>query len=271
VQQDVAELYSRVAPIYADQGPPFFEHAGRRLVELAQVRPGDVVLDVGTGRGAVLIPAARRAGPAGRVVGIDVASGMVACTRRSIQDLGLARASAVLMDASSLALESGPFTHALSSFAVFFFPDLACVLRELRRVLRPGGMVGFAFSRGTDPRWLWYEELLRRYGALDGLPPPVGYPSIRQPGILAAVLEEFGLAEVEEREQPAELFYATPEYWWASLWTHGSRRPLERLRPAILRRVHGEALERARTLVGPRGLPEQMTFVYVLGRKTAQA
>src|SRR5438067_13932721 len=71
-QQELAALYSRVAPIYAEQGPPFFEHAGRRLVELAQVRPGDVVLDVATGRDAVLIPAARRAGRTGQVAGSEL-------------------------------------------------------------------------------------------------------------------------------------------------------------------------------------------------------
>ena len=93
--------------------------------DLAQLRPGDVVLDVATGRGAVLIPAAWRAGPAGQVVGIDIAPGMVDYTRGSIQDQRLIHASVALMDTANL-------TH---------------VLRELRRVLRPGGVVGFAFSR----------------------------------------------------------------------------------------------------------------------------
>ena len=270
-QQELAALYSRVAPIYAEQGPPFFEHAGRRLVELAQVRPGDVVLDVATGRGAVLVPAARRAGPAGQVVGIDIAPGMVDHTRRSIQDQGLTHTSVALMDAAHLGVQSEAFTHALSSFAVFFFPDVGGVLCELRRVLRPGGVVGFAFSRGTDPRWVWYEDLLRNHGALDGLPPAAGEPSIRHPGVLQAKLEEAGFAGVEEREEAAELWYATAEDWWASLWTHGSRRPLERLRPDVVARLQAEALERARGLVGPRGLPQRMTFVYVLGRRRACA
>ena len=140
-QQELAALYSRVAPIYAEQGPPFFEHAGRRLVELAQVRPGDVVLDVATGRGAVLIPAARRAGRTGQVVGIEIAPGMLAYTHRWIEDLGLTHASVELMDAAHLGLQSGAFTHALSSFAVFFFPNVGGVRRELGRVLRPGGHI----------------------------------------------------------------------------------------------------------------------------------
>jgi len=61
--EETASFYSRVAARYAEDGPPYFAHTGRRLVELAQVQPGDVVLDLGTGRGAVLLPAARRVGP----------------------------------------------------------------------------------------------------------------------------------------------------------------------------------------------------------------
>jgi SAM-dependent methyltransferase len=205
------------------------------------------------------------------VVGIDIAPGMVECTRRAIKDQGLAQASVKLMDAARLGLESDAFTHALSSFAVFFFPDVAEVLRELKRVLRPGGVVGFAFSRGTDPRWAWYEELLRSYGALDGLPRPTGQPTTRHPGVLVALLDDAGFIGVEEREEPADLWYTTPEGWWASLWTHGSRRPLERLRPDVLTRLQTEVLERVRGLVEQRGIPERMTFVYVLGSKPASA
>jgi ubiquinone/menaquinone biosynthesis C-methylase UbiE len=69
--EETASFYSRVAPRYAEEGPPYFAHAGRQLVEVAQVRPGDVVLDLGTGRGKVLLPAARRVGPGGRAIGVD--------------------------------------------------------------------------------------------------------------------------------------------------------------------------------------------------------
>src|SRR5947209_7338778 len=58
-------------------------------------------------------------------------------------------------------------------------------------------------------------ELLRSSGALDGLPPPAGQPSIRYRDVLVARLEEAGFTGVEEREEAAELWYATPEDWWA--------------------------------------------------------
>jgi ubiquinone/menaquinone biosynthesis C-methylase UbiE len=264
--EETASFYSRVAPGYAEEGPPYFAHAGRRLVELTQVRPGDVVLDLGTGRGAVLLPAARHVGPTGRAIGIDIATGMLAHTRRTLEMEQLRHASVRLMDVSALEFEPAQFTHVLSSFSVFFFADLPSVLRKLRQLLRPNGVVGFAFSRSTDHRWRWYEQLLRDSGMLAGLPGPTGYPQIREPGILRALLEQASFTEVLEREEPTDIWYASPEAWWASLWTHGSRRPLERMAPELLARIQTEALQRARELAEREGVPERMQLVYVLAR-----
>jgi len=224
----IAELYSRVAPLYAERGPPYFAYAGQRLVDLTGVQPGDTVLDLATGRGAVLLPAARRVGPSGRAVGVDIAPGMIEHTRRALARDGLANATVEQAEAADLGalFDAGTFSHALCSFAVFWFADLGRVLAELRRVVRPGGIVGFAFARGSDPRWRWYEELLRDRGAFEGLPGPVGTPGIRRPGVLIAELERAGFADGVEHEEEVELFYASPEAWWESLWVHGARRPL---------------------------------------------
>jgi SAM-dependent methyltransferase len=269
---DVAGLYSRAAPIYSEQGPPYFAHAGQRLVGLTAVQSGDAVLDVATGRGAVLLPAARLVGTSGRVVGIDISPGMIEHTRRAIAREGLAQATVEHMDAATLAsFDSGVFSHALCSFAVFWFPDLAQVLGEVRRVVRAGGAVGIAFSRGSDPRWSWYEELLRDVGAFDGLPGSIGTPGIRKPGVLVTALEQAGFVDSVDVEEETELFYASPEAWWDSLWAHGARRPLEWLEPDVLAVIRAECLDRVRRMVQAEGVPERVRFAYVLARKPAES
>src|SRR5438105_14854096 len=80
-----AALYSRAAPTYGEIDGLPFAHAGRRLVELAGVGPGDRVLDIGAGRGAVLLPAAERIGPTGFVLGLDFSKAMVEHTRAIIE------------------------------------------------------------------------------------------------------------------------------------------------------------------------------------------
>ena len=101
---EIVDLYSRVAPAYADKDPSYFALASNRLVQLANVRPGDAVLDLGTGRGAVLVVAAQQVGPTGRAVGIDIAPGMLESTRRVLDQLDLRHAHVLLMDATQLDL-----------------------------------------------------------------------------------------------------------------------------------------------------------------------
>src|SRR5579859_6349426 len=103
--EQTGSFYSRVAPRYAEEGPPYFAHAGRRLVELANVEPDDVVLDLGTGRGAVLLPAARQVGPGGRAIGVDIAAEMLAYTHRALETEQLAHASVLRMDVGTLAFQ----------------------------------------------------------------------------------------------------------------------------------------------------------------------
>lgn len=61
--------------------------------------------------------------------------------------------------------------------------------------------------------------------------------------------------------------YASPEAWWASLWTHGSRRPLERMPADVLAQFQLAALQRVRTMAEQNGVLERMQLVYVIGRR----
>jgi SAM-dependent methyltransferase len=174
------------------------------------------------------------------------------------------------MDAEALGVPSSSFDRVLCSFAIFLFPDPGRALAEMRRALRPGGVIGVAFSRKTDPRWRWYEARLRELGAFDGLPPPTGQGGIRREGELVTALTACGFAGAREIVEEVELFFADEHAWWRSLWTHGSRVALEHLgrrAPDALARFERECLERVRVLRGPRGVPERHAFVYVLGRR----
>lgn len=73
----IAAVFGRAAPTY-DSVVPFFTEIGAWLVDHADVRPGESVLDVGCGRGATLFLAAARVGNAGRVLGLDLAPEIVA-------------------------------------------------------------------------------------------------------------------------------------------------------------------------------------------------
>ena len=263
----MADLYSRVAPDYVRRGPPRFAYAGRRLVELSGAEAGDAVLDLGTGRGAVLFPATDRVGATGQVVGIDLAEGMIEHTRSEIIKRNLDGVELRVMDAEHMDFADAEFTHVLGSFVVFFFADIQRALTQIRRVLRPGGVVGFSFERGVDPRWAWYEDLLRVRGVFERTPSLPGNGAIRRPGALTAALRQAGFAEEREFQEDVELGYPDAETWWASLWTHGSRSALEALSEQELTEIKAICHEKAAAMTGPKGLPELHHFVYVTARK----
>ncbi|MGH7456719.1 MAG: methyltransferase domain-containing protein, partial [bacterium] len=73
----VIAVYDGAADTYNRVGPSFFLHFGKRLASGAGILPGSNVLDVATGTGAVLVPAAELVGSEGRVVGIDISFPMI--------------------------------------------------------------------------------------------------------------------------------------------------------------------------------------------------
>jgi ubiquinone/menaquinone biosynthesis C-methylase UbiE len=76
-QEESLRVFSEAASTYDCIGPRYFSHFGQRLVDLAQIVPGTKVLDVATGRGAVLFPASTRVGSRGHVIGIDFSTDII--------------------------------------------------------------------------------------------------------------------------------------------------------------------------------------------------
>jgi ubiquinone/menaquinone biosynthesis C-methylase UbiE len=111
---------------------------------MAGLQLGERVLDVACGTGLVTLPAARLVGPYGAVVGVDISQGMVekAAVRAAAKGLGQVRF--LRMEAESLELRDGSFDVALCSLGLMYVPDPVAALREIRRVLRPGGRLAVA-------------------------------------------------------------------------------------------------------------------------------
>ena len=105
---------------------------------------GERVLDVACGTGLVAFAAAEAVGPDGRVVGVDLSGQMVHTARRRAQKRSVSNASFARMDAESLELPDASFDVALCSLGLMYMPDPEQAVREMRRVLRPGGRMGLA-------------------------------------------------------------------------------------------------------------------------------
>jgi SAM-dependent methyltransferase len=131
--------WERAADDYARHwhGPLAGLHA--ELLALAALAPGEAVLDVACGGGVVSVAAARAVGSRGQVLGVDLAEAMVQAAAQRTQSLGLGNARFERMDAEQLALPDASFDVALCALGLMYVPDPDAALRELHRVLRPGG------------------------------------------------------------------------------------------------------------------------------------
>ena len=125
---------------------PYAQHwhallAGVQAELLAQAapQPGEQVLDVACGTGVVSLAMAAAVGPAGSVLGVDLSAGMVASAEARAQAAGVPQARFARMDAEALALPAASFDLVVCALGLMYLPDADAALREMQRVLRPGG------------------------------------------------------------------------------------------------------------------------------------
>jgi ubiquinone/menaquinone biosynthesis C-methylase UbiE len=132
------------------------EPAQTRLLELAELEQGERVLDVACGTGLVTLPAAAAVGSEGSVVGTDISDRMVDAVRVTAERLGHDNTTFQRMDGEELKFPEASFDAALCALGLMYFPDPVASLREMRRVLRPGGRAVSAVW-GARERCGWAE------------------------------------------------------------------------------------------------------------------
>ncbi|GAA1980724.1 class I SAM-dependent methyltransferase [Kitasatospora viridis] len=204
----------------ADGG--FFNPIGARLARLAGLRPGDRVLDLGCGRGAVLFAALAEVGPGGSVVGVDAAPGTVRATGARAAGRGLRNVRVELGEAPALGFPAGSFDAVLSSFVLALAPDPAAALASVHRVLVPGGRFGCTAFGADAPGWE------RPGAALDAFLSPhalrlrhsgAGRHNAlgRSPQEAAELLHAAGFTGVRCEEHQAVSHYPDAAAWWRAM------------------------------------------------------
>ena len=265
-KEDWSGLFGRAAGTYGQVGPQTSSHWGRRIVELARIRSGARVLDVATGRGAALFPAAEAVGAGGRVIGVDLAGPMVERTVADVSEHRVNNAGLCQMDAEELGLVDACFDHVLCGLSLQFFPRVHQALGEFSRVLRPGGGLAVSTPAGGSRTEQGDNDLLLRYERRSaglrrwrkrGEEQRKRNRTLDTPAALAETLRRAGFANVQVIEEEAEVVFTDEAEYWAWLWSTARRTLLESLEPDLLGQYKAERLEQLRELRDQDGIHER--------------
>jgi len=180
--------------------------ARHALLDAAVLAPGERVLDVACGTGLVALDAARAVGATGWVTGIDLSDRMVgaACDRASAQQLR--NVDFARMDAEALGLPEGDFDVVLCALGLMYLPDPPRALREMRRVLRPGGRLVLAVW-GERARCGWSSVFPIVQDEVASEVCPLFF-QLGQPDALARLCTDIGFERVSAQRIASSLRYA---------------------------------------------------------------
>ena len=243
------------------------------LIEETEISSGQAVLDVAGGPGEPSLTIAEVVGPTGSVMCTDAVAEMVAAAKEEGARRGLRNVEFRQCKADSLPFADDTFDATVSRLGAMFFPDPVAAVREMLRVTKPQGRLGFVVwgKSERNPFSFLVTDVLSRHLPM----PPVGDDDpgafrFAEPGKLARVLENAGAANVRERELNfrMEAPISVAQFWDMRSATSGTlREKLATLPAEQAQQIGAEVQEAVREFFpeGQMSFPAQMLIVS--GRK----
>lgn len=173
--------------------------ATEKMLEMAEISTGQRVLDVAAGAGEQSISVAKKVGETGYVLATDISSNILAYAKEMAQEAGLNNIETQVMDGENLTIPDESFDAVISRVGLIYFPDQQRALKEMLRVLKPGGKVAaIVYSTPEKNKFFSIPVSIIRNRAK--LPPPLpGQPgpfSLGAEGIIEKAFTQAGFRNV---------------------------------------------------------------------------
>jgi ubiquinone/menaquinone biosynthesis C-methylase UbiE len=265
IKQQEKEAYDSIAEVFDAVWARYTARFASDLIDLMAPQSGEITLDLAGGTGAAGLKLAERLGPKGRVTIIDLSPRMLQQAEVKAAARLLNNVTARVMDGENLDFPDQSFDLIVCSFGIMFFPNVPRALAEARRVLRPGGRIGFTVwsvpervpfisypSQATITRVapapvrlllhapIIGRRLLRKIMTSTG---SLGYSGMRfsRPGSLEKIMRDAGFQSLRRELRAFPLQFDNFDHYWEAL-TQGTpaKERYSRLSPHILAEAREE-------------------------------
>ena len=243
-----SRTYGAAADHYRRAALGFWDRFGEATVSRLRLAPGGTVLDLCCGAGASALPAARAVGPAGHVLGVDVAAPLLGLARDRAAAEGLANIDFRHGDATRTGLPDAGFDAVVCVFGVFFVPDMAAFVREMWRLTGPGGVLAVTtwgpglFEPANSLFWRCVGEvepaLFKAFNPWD---------EITTPTALAGLFSRAGVPDPAVLLAPGQHRLDHPDQFWDVVLGSGYRATVDALSPEQRDRVRASLLAELRS------------------------
>ncbi len=250
-----ARVFDEIAEAYDATGVSFFGPIAAGLVDALAPTAGERVADLGCGKGAFLLRAARQITGTGMALGVDISPAMVALARSALAAEGLSHAQALVGDAQAPALEAGAFDALGSSAVLFFLPDPPAALTSWRAALRPGGRIGVSTFGPQDEAWRSVDDVFTPYlptELLDARTSGARGPFSSDSGMEGLLLDA-GFDEVATITVDLSVHFADADRWYAFSMSTGQRAMWAHVPADSRAKVRAEAERRLAAAADPGG------------------
>lgn len=250
------------------------EKTDNKFAELLSPKKGAVCLDIASATGSMTLALADKVGPEGHVIGIDLAQAMLDYSERKARAYRLKNIEWIQMNAQDLKFPDNTFDVVTCSLAIFYFPDIPGALKEMLRVLKPGGVLGIttadaetAFSPLSQP----YMAALRRATEEQKRDEPTYSETAvltRQKEGLEQLIKDAGFKGVHIVEDGIAMRFTTFEDWWeygrGSTW---GDLLLDQMTPEQVEAFKRSHEEEVKSLFGPEGIKTTTPVLFALAKK----
>jgi ubiquinone/menaquinone biosynthesis C-methylase UbiE len=278
-QTDLLKVWEETAKYWTQHSHTIhamFAPLTRAMIEHAQIREGESVLDIAGGAGEPSLTIAETVGPTGSVTCTDATLPMVEAARREANRRGLTNMQFRQCTADSLPFPDRSFDVVVSRLGVMFFPDMVAALREILRVLRPNGRIVFAVWHKSDINPFSYivsrvvEQHVKAPPADPNAPNAFRFA---EPGTLTRVMTEAGVKDVEEHEVRFDLTAPiSAEQFWAmrSQTSETLRTKLATLPADEQAQIAAEVQQAVQEFFPANQMKFPAQFIIATGRKTGK-